>query len=388
MALPEIDLIDVILLSAVGVLFIIQLIYYLTVYNQIRRLSNPKRRNKIEYREELPALSVIICARNESYNLRKFLPSILEQDYPEYEVIVINDSSSDESEELLSALEKEYKHLYHSFTPDGLRGISHKKLAITLGIKASKHDWLVFTEANCRAESKNWLRLMARNFTNGTDIVLGYSGYGHSKGWFNKQVSFDNLFLAMRFLGFAIRRKAYMGIGRNMAYRKELFYKEKGFSAHLNLRRGDDDLFINQVTTGKNTRVETAKEAVIRMDPVEYRKDWREEKVSYMATSQYYKGPQRLLLGFETSSRLLFYASVIATIVYGIIGFDWIVAPAALLLWLIRYVVQAVTINKTAQALDEPRRYYLTLPIFDLLQPLQSMVFKMYRARRGKADLK
>ena len=149
---------ELILLSATGVLLIIQLIYYLGLYNRIHTHNLAVGKEEVHFGRELPPLSVVICARNESENLRRNLPTILKQDYPDFEVIVINDGSTDESEDLLSALEEEYPNLYHSFTPDSARYISRKKLALTLGIKASKHDWLVFTEADCAPVSNQWLR--------------------------------------------------------------------------------------------------------------------------------------------------------------------------------------------------------------------------------------
>ena len=171
-------------------------------------------------------------------------------------------------------MEEKYPHLYHSFTPDSARYISHKKLALTLGIKASKHDWLVFTETNCMPASNQWLKLMARNFTSQTQIVLGYSGYDRIKGWLHKRIAFDTLFQSLRYLGFALAGNPYMGIGRNMAYRKELFFKQKGYSKYLNLQRGEDDLFINQIVTKTNTRVETDFNATMRIQPVYRYKDW------------------------------------------------------------------------------------------------------------------
>lgn len=383
----EVNTHELILLSVVGVLFIVQVIYFCVLYNRIHAHNKAVRQNKLSFSETLPPLSVVICAKNESENLRSFLPLVLEQDYPEFEVIVVNDGSTDESEALLSTMEKKYSHLYHSFTPENSRYISHKKLALTLGIKASKHDWLVFTEANCYPVSKEWLRLLARNFTPGTDIVLGYSGYERGRGWTHKKIAFDALFTSMRYLGCALAGKPYMGIGRNMAYRRELFFQQKGYSAHLNLQRGDDDLFINKIATGTNTQVETDIDATIRMKPIRYKKDWREEKVSYMATSQHFKGVERFMLGFETLTRILFYLVIIAVVALGIVGNRWVVAALGGLVWLVRYIIQLVIINRTAKELGENRRYYFTLPIFDILQPLQSLRFKILRAFGGKGDI-
>lgn len=380
------DSTEKILLVTTGILFIIQVIYYLCLYNRIHARNRAVKRGDTHFSQELPPISVIICAREESENLRRNLNAVLEQDYPQFEVIVINDGNTDESEDYLTLLEDKYPHLYHSFVPDSSRYISRKKLAVTLGIKASKYDWLVFTDAKCLPQSNQWLRLFARNFTSRTQIVLGYSGFERGKGWLHKRVCFDNLFTSMRYLGFALAGSPFMGIGRNLAYRKELFYEQKGFSAHLNLQRGDDDLFINQVATSENTRVETDANAIVRMQPVFRAKDWREEKISYASTARLYRGAQRWLAGLETSTRLAFYGAWIAMLVIGILNFHWLAAGIAFFIFLLRFTMQAIIINKTAKNLEEKRRYYFTLPVFDLLQPMQSLRWKLYclfRKRSG-----
>ena len=309
--------VELILLSAAGILFIIQLIYYFGLYNRIHAHNKAVRKEEVHFSRELPPLSVILCARNEAENLRKILPAILEQDYPQFEVIVINDASTDETEDILGIMEEKYPHLYHSFTPESARYISHKKLALTLGIKASKHDWLVFTETNCMPASNQWVKLMARNFTP---------------------------------------------------------------------QRGEDDLFINQLATPSNTRVETDINATTRINPVYRYKEWKEEKISYIAPARYYQGIQRYLLGFETFSRLLFYVSCIAGIASGVLNSHWLVAGIALLIWLLRFIMQIVVINQTAKEMGGNRKYYFSLPLFDLLQPIQSLNFKICRFFRGKGD--
>ena len=381
-----IDNTEKILLAATGILFIIQALYYFCLYNRIHVRNRAVKRGDTHFTQELPPVSVIICAREESENLRRNLSAVLEQDYPQFEVIVINDGNTDESEDYLTLLEEKYPHLYHSFVPDSSRYISRKKLAVMLGIKASKHDWLVFTDAKCLPQSNQWLRLLARNFTSRTQVVLGYSGYERGKGWLHKRVCFDNLFTSMRYLGFALAGSPYMGIGRNLAYRKELFYQQKGFSAHLNLQRGDDDLFINHVATADNTRVETDVNATMRLQPVLRAKDWREEKIGYASTARLYHGAQRWIAGLETSTRLAFYGTWIAAVVTGILNFHWLTAGIAFSIFLLRYTLQAFIINNTAKDLDEKRRYYFTLPVFDLLQPVQSLRWKLYclfRKRSG-----
>lgn len=368
---------------ASAALFLTQAIYYLGLYNKI--YTHTQKENNADVNLKHPPLSVIIVAKDAANELKENLPFILEQDYPEFEVIVIYDSAADDCDDVLKLLEDKYPNLYHTFIPDSARYISHKKLGITMGIKASRHDWLVFTESNCRPQSKRWLRQMARNFTPSTEIVLGYSNYEKTSGWFNKKITFDTLLNSMRYLGMAISGHPYMGTGRNMAYRKSLYYKQKGFSSHLNLQRGEDDLFINETANEHNTRVETDPESLVRISIPKYKRIWREEKVSYMATSRLFKGTARYLMGFETCSRLLFYITTIATIIISTILHQWIIAGIALLLWTLRYVLQLVVFRKASTYLGE-RKFYALLPVFDILQPIWNLGFKLQRRIRRKDE--
>lgn len=378
---------ELILLVVIGVLLLIQTFYYTYIYGRIYAHNRAVKREEVHFTNEQPPLSVILSARNEAENLRQLLPLILEQEYPQFEVIVINDGSTDETDAVLSFFEERYPHLYHSFSPSTARYVSRKKLALTLGIKASKYDWVLFTEPDCRPVSNQWLKLMARNFTPHTQIVLGFSGYDRGHGWLHKRIAFDSLFSSLRYLGFALLGKPFMGIGRNMAYRKALFFAQKGYSAHLNLQRGDDDLFINKVATRENTRVETALEATVRAIPADSFKEWREEKLSYMATSRYFQGSQKRLLGLETASRILFYLTSFGTAAFALVHAHWLVAGLALLLWFLRLIPQAIILNKTATDMGDNRHYYFSLPLFDLLLPFQTLKFKLYRLYRGKGDL-
>jgi glycosyltransferase involved in cell wall biosynthesis len=325
-------------------------------------------------------------AKDSASDLRKNLPAILEQDYPDYEVIVIYDrSDKDESEDVLKLLQDKYHHLYFSFIPDSAKYISHKKLGVTMGIKASRHEWLVFTEANCLPTSNQWLRKLASNFTDTTDIVLGYSNYDKTSGWFNRKITFDTLLHSMRYLGMAINGHPYMGCGRNLAYRKSLYYNQKGFTNHLNLQRGEDDLFINQTTNGKNTRVEASPESVMRITTPHYPKSWKEEKLSHVTTSRHFKGWARHLMGLETCTRLLFLACILACIAFGILMQDWIMVGIASLLWIIRFILQVVVFRKTSIALNE-RKFIFTLPLFDWMQPLWNLGFKLQQRFRRKDE--
>ena len=364
--------INTILPASAGILFFIQSCYHLGLYRNLYLHSKKEKKET-----DTPPLSVIIVAKDAASDLQKNLPAILEQDYPEFEVIVIYEQSADDNcEDVLKLLKEKFPHLHHSFIPDSARYISHKKLGITMGIKASHYDWLVFTEPNCRPESNQWLRKMARNFTSDTDIVLGYSNYEKTKGWFNRKITFDTMLNSMRQLGRAIGGHPYTGCGRNLAYRKSLYYNQKGFASHLNLQRGEDDLFVNRTANKRNTRIETSPESIVRITAPHFKKNWAEDKLSYNMTSHYFKGISRYVMGFETCSRLLFFLAIIACLVYGIWIQDWITVGIASFLWLIRFILLLVLFRKTSIALGE-RKFYSTLLLFDWMQPLWNLRFKI-----------
>jgi len=356
----------------------------LGLYNKLY-IHNKETVYTTDINAENPPLSVIIVAKDAADELQENLPFILEQDYPEFEVIVIYDRSADDCDDTLKLLEDKYPNLYHTFIPDSARYISHKKLGITMGIKASRHEWLVFTEPNCRPQSNQWLKQMARNFTPATEIVLGYSNYEKVPGWLNKKITFDTLLNSMRYLGMALSGHPYMGTGRNLAYRKTLYYKQKGFASHLNLQRGEDDLFINETAHAHNTRVETGSDSLMRIAMPKYKKIWCEEKISYAATSRLFKGTARYIMGFETCSRLLFYVAIIATIVISILLHQWTTLGIAILLWAARFVMQLIVFRKTAKTLGE-RKFCALLPVFDFLQPIWNGVFKLQRKLRRKNE--
>lgn len=374
------------LLIITGILFVIQILYYLCRYARILRAARAGRRGRTTYTNQLPPLSVVIYAHEECDALRRNLPAVLGQDYPQFEVIVVNEGDSDGSSDYLSLMETRHANLRHTFVPDSSRYISHKKLALTLGFKAARHDWLVLTDADCRPTGDQWLRTMARNLVPGIQIVLGYSGYERGKGWLHKRAAFDNLFLAMRYLGAALARHPYMGVGRNLLYSKTFFNEQKGFAAHLDLLRGDDDLFINHSANGRNTRVEADPRAIVRLRPVSSARVWREEKIGRAFTAAHYRGMQRWVNGLETGSRLLFHAAWVTTAALAALSGLWLTAGGAVLAFLLRFALQAAVVNGTARSLDEKRRYYLTLPAFDLLQAWQSLRWKLASRLRNKSE--
>ncbi len=379
----QLDQISIILLEVSGVLFLIQLFYYLFYFYKPFRYQQKRMKDGNDFSlNAQPPVSVIICSQNESENLRRYLPSILEQDYPKYEVIVVNDGSTDETEEVLGNLEKEYNHLYRTYIPEGAKYLSRKKLAMTVGIKAAKHELLLFTESSCKPVDKNWINSMSKNLSEKKTIVLGFNFFSKSSGLKTKFAAYDNLINGLQFLSLAIYKHPYRGTGRNMAYNKSHFFENKGFSKFMYLHAGADDLFINQITTPDNTVVELNPDSLTRTRLDSFSM-WKEMRVSQSATQKYYRRGPVFFWRFESWSRILFWISICCLIIYGLPG---IILPSiASGLFLMRLIIQLFVVNKTCKAFGM-ERFYFTLPLLDFFQPVFDLYIGTIHLLRGKKD--
>lgn len=380
--MPFLNAITFIFAISVFIFLIIELIYFLGSYNKVYKASKKKYPEQTD--ADCPPISVIIVTRDAGEVLKANLPVILEQDYPFFEVIVVNDESVGEDEETLKLFEKKYHNLYHTFIPKSARYISKEKLGISMGLKACKHKWIVVTDPYSRPASKSWLRSLSKHFTSDTEIVLGYSNYASDNTSFATHIITDNLFNSMRYLGRAIDNHAYMGIGHNMAYRKDTYELHKGFSNQINLKRGEDDLFVNTVANSHNTKVALEPESFVRLSMPPFKRAWKEEKISYAVTGHYYKGLARLINSFETWTCALFHLSVLGGFVMGTIEKQWILMGIIALCWLIRFITVMNVFSKTAKVMGENLRYYL--PVYDLCRPWFSFTAKMRYFCRTKTD--
>ncbi len=288
---------------------LIQIIYY-AIFS---RLLFYKKKVSVSKKEPV---SIVICAKNESDNLQQFLPGILTQDYPDFEVVVVNDCSEDDTETVLENFQKEYPHLRTTFIKQDEKFTHGKKLALNVGIKAAKNELLLLTDADCFAETNKWLESMVNNFNSQTDIVIGYGGYIKSPGFLNKLIRFDTVFIAMQYLSLALSHMPYMGVGRNLSYRKSFYFKHKGFASHSHLKSGDDDLFVNETATSKNIKIEFGKESYTRSKPEPSYDDWIFQKKRHMTTGIFYKPLHIFVLALEPITRVLFYISFIACLFY------------------------------------------------------------------------
>jgi len=262
----------------------IQLVYYWVIFGRFAFY-----RDKKSVKGNLEPVSVVISAKNEFPNLKKNLPLILTQDYHEYEVVVVNDASDDETIFLLEDLQREYSHLKVVNITQDLNFFKGKKFPLALGIKSAKHENLLLTDADCSPAGSEWIGKMADNFTNEKEIILGYGKYYEEPGILNKIIRFETAFTAIQYLSFALSGMPYMGVGRNLAYKKTLFLKNKGFISHYNVSSGDDDLFVNRVANRRNTGIEVIKESFTLSPPKRSFKTWWKQKRRHISAGKYYK---------------------------------------------------------------------------------------------------
>lgn len=308
---------------------------------------------------DLP-VSVIISARNEARNLSEFLPAVLTQDYPDYEVILINDCSSDGSDMLLMDMQAKYPRLKVVTITEHDRFKTGKKFALTLGIKAAVNEHLLFTDADCLPASNQWIRLMTRNFTGQTELVLGYSPYQKAAGVMNAFIRFETLKTGINYLSAALGGDAYMGIGRNMAYTKSLFFSSKGFASHMHILSGDDDLFVNQNATASNVRIEIDKNSFTYSQAKTTYKAWYRQKKRHMGPGKMYKGRHRTMLTLDALTGFVFYLLLI-------ISFIFKLEPLlALGLFGLRWIIQLLIYTRTFKKLNAKDLLFY-LPFLDLI---------------------
>jgi glycosyltransferase involved in cell wall biosynthesis len=321
---------------------VIQLTYYWFLFRKVA-FFKPHTKEKSQQHP----VSVIVCARDEAANLAKNLPGILVQNYTSTrEVLVVNHNSQDETKYLLDEFKKTFKDLHIVTLSQEAKGIPGKKYPLSMGIKESKHEVVLLTDADCVPASEHWITLMQDAYVNGTEIVLGYGAYFKKPGILNKLIRFETFHSALQYFSFALSGMPYMGAGRNLSYKKTLFFRNKGFSSINHVPGGDDDLFINQVANGKNTNVVLDKDAFTLSDPKKTFGEWMKQKGRHYSTGRYYRGKHKFFLGLYSATHLLFYPLFVASLFL----FDWRIVCG---IFLIRMLSQAFIFYKSMQRLDE-----------------------------------
>jgi cellulose synthase/poly-beta-1,6-N-acetylglucosamine synthase-like glycosyltransferase len=335
---------------------LIQLVYTFLVYG---KLAFYKKKPQLE-ETNLPPVSIILSARNESDNLFENLPFILQQNYPEFEVIVVNHQSIDDSAYLLHAYKQQFPNLRIIEIAKNPHLKPGKKLALTLGIKGAKYEHILFTDADCKPVSENWLKSMASQFIPGKEIVLGYGPYIQKKGFLNKLIRFDTAYIAMNYLSMALTKMPYMGVGRNLAYTKTVFKSVNGFKSHYYIPSGDDDLFIQEATKKGNYTINIDSESFCYSEPNTTWESWIRQKTRHYATSFRYNVIKKWLLGIYPLTLLLVWISFVTLQVISK-EYRWIGLIVFLIVVILKWIIQGVCFSRLKE------KYFIRLlPLWDL----------------------
>lgn len=346
-------LLDILLYIFVAVVGI-QVLYFIFFFGKFAFLKHNKKTPI-----NIP-VSVIICAKNEAENLKKFLPSVINQDYPNFQIVLINDASYDDTFKVMEEFARKHNNIKLVNVINNEAFWANKKYALTLGIKAAKHNHLLFTDADCKPLSKHWITEMSSCFSETKSIVLGYGAYSKIKNsHLNKLIRYETFLTAVQYFSFAKLGIPYMGVGRNLAYTKGTFFNGNGFMSHMYIRSGDDDLFINQTATAKNTDICFSPESFTESIPKKTFKDWKTQKRRHITTANHYKAKHKVLLAVFYISQVLFWVLAMALL---ILLFKW---QFVLALILFRSLAQFIVFYKASKKLNETDLIFY-IPILEL----------------------
>ena len=321
---------------------------------------NPIKPTQTEPITAFPPVSIIIAARNSVLKLEDNLPHWLNQDYPNFELVIVDDRSGDETAYfLVKTAEKEPLLKYVLLDPDVIKNGS-KKLALTLGIKKAKYNHFLLTDADCIPSSDQWLKQMAVGFTHKKDIVLGVSPVKTKKTFLGRLSQYENLLTAMQYIGMAMKGKPYMGVGRNLAYTRSIYESVGGFSKHHHLPAGDDDLFVQDAANSNNTVVCIHKESFVNTNgPANWKEYWK-QKMRHLWIGKQYRSDVKFTLAWLPISQLMFW---VAIFLWFILGSSWLwpIVPI-----LIKIVPEWIIFVNKGKLLGMPLAgpYYLFYNIF------------------------
>ena len=347
--------------------FLVQLYFFLVIFVPLSKFKEPKSNFS-------SGVSVVVCGYNEAKYWNQLVDQLLKQDYEQYEIVLVNDQSTDDTKYILKQWEGHPKIKIVNIAKDIKKGIG-KKFALTLGIKAAKYEYLLLTDADCLPKNQYWIRSMSQHFST-KEIVLGYGGYYKQRGLLNQLIRFDTFLVALQYFSFALKGRAYMGVGRNLAYKKSVFFDNRGFASHLHIPSGDDDLFIKEVSNSTNTAISLDVNSHTLSEPKISYLAWIRQKTRHITTANHYKPYHQWLLAAWSTSQLLFWVLFIVMLssdyfrLYGIA------------LFFIRLVVQLIIVRPIMKKIYEEDLifYYpfleIILNVFYLIFMLNRLIFR------------
>lgn len=288
-----------ILLGLFAVLVLVQLYYILFVFTKLLFWQS------LNEKKTWPAVTVVVCAHNELENLRELLPMLNEQDYPNYEILVMNDRSGDGTEAFAETEAKAWSNVRFIHIKQEYDHVTPKKYAVTTAVRSALHEVILLTDADCRPLTDQWIKGMAAHLTEEKHIVLGFSPYEKRPGLLNRLIRFETFYVAVQYFSLALAGKPYMAVGRNLMYKKTLFTQNKGFYSHLRVMGGDDDLLMNEIANEKNTAVCLDADTFMVSIPKTTWGDWYRQKKRHLSVSKYYKRGNKLRLAVLSGTHVL-----------------------------------------------------------------------------------
>jgi len=337
-----------ILIAIFAIVVLFQIFYYLLLFI---RFSHHKP--KIIAPHSLPPVSIVMVAKNDAYLLLKTLPEIFTQEYPQFEVVIVNDNSSDETPQLVLDFQNRFPNLKLVHLDSSVTNIKGKKFPLSLGIKSASYEHILVTDTDCVPASNQWLKLMMRHFSDTTQIVLGYCKLKKNRGILNALIRFDRLHQAIQYFSYCIAKIPFMGMGQNLAYTKALFFKHKGFASQNHLQFGDDDLFVHRAATTRNCAMEYSKEAHTISRFGSNFHHWFLLKIFRSKTRRFYRRPNSFLLNFYHFLITFSYITLAFALYFSSNNLFYVVIVLGILL--LKLLTQYIIFGFAAAKLDEKR---------------------------------
>lgn len=352
----QFDSLGILFAASLIIILLFQILYYLFIFGR----TSFYKADKKSQQDQFPSVSVVICAKNDAYNLKTKLPTILEQEYPNFEVVVVNDDSLDDTSYVLRVLQEIYPNLNVITLKENVNKFLGKKYPLSIGIKSAKNEIILLTESDTIPTSYHWISEMVKGFTKNKDIVIGFTKTESKNNFLNTLMQYESQTIAMNYLGHGLIKNPYMGLGRNLAFTKKMFFSVNGFIPLYNIQVGEHELFVNKFSTKKNTSVIITKDSINQSVPKERVEDWLLQKKKHYRIVSYFKLKDKIITSLIPSTTFLLYCLIVTSLVF---GFPWEYGLMALIL---KYTLQIIIYYKSSRVLQSQQIAFLA-PIYEIL---------------------
>lgn len=300
----------------------------------------------------LPFVSIVLAVHDNACELEERLPQLLEQQYRgKWEVIIVDESSTDDTQDVLTRAKAKYPRLYTTFIPESSHYISRRKLSLTMAVKASKGDWILITDIDCKPTGNRWLATMAEHATDDKDLIMGYTSYDADTPAYWRYDRLNTLCYQLHRIKNGI---AYRNIGCNLMFRKSDFIQQKGFLHNLVHLRGEYDFIVNEMATPDRTAfVYDFQAQLCQRCPAD--KTWLYDHLYYLESRTLMKRGLRHRLLCNTDQWMLHLGWLLpmAALAYAISASNLVVTVAATIALLLTLVTRLTIFLSTCRQFDE-----------------------------------